>query len=192
MPRCVDATASGAKRARKSKATSADTDSRRPGSRCRSVHRCASVHIRAAMSDILIVRQPVFDRSDSAVGYELRFRPAGDEGDPFARSYLSGSFDVLRSGLPAYVRCTRRQLVARIFDSADPSRWSCSCRLMSVRMPRSSPPSRRPSSVSRAASRESARRRVARRRRCRTAWRETRCAHRRPCAPEWHPRHSPR
>ena len=72
------------------------------------------------MSDILIVRQPVFDRSDSAVGYELRFRPAGDEGDPFARSYLSGSFDVLRSGLPAYVRCTRRQLVDRIFDAADP------------------------------------------------------------------------
>jgi EAL and modified HD-GYP domain-containing signal transduction protein len=44
-----------------------------------------------------------------------------DEGDPFARSYLSGSFDVLRSGLPAYVRCTRRQLIDRIFDAADPS-----------------------------------------------------------------------
>lgn len=73
------------------------------------------------MSDILIVRQPVFDRSDSAVGYELRFRPAGDEGDPFARSYLSGSFDVLRSGLPAYVRCTRRQLLDHIFDAADPN-----------------------------------------------------------------------
>jgi c-di-GMP phosphodiesterase len=73
------------------------------------------------MSDILIVRQPVFDRTDSAVGYELRYRLADEEGDPFARSYLSGSFDVLRSGLPAYVRCTRRQLVDRIFDAADPS-----------------------------------------------------------------------
>jgi c-di-GMP phosphodiesterase len=83
--------------------------------------RCAPVHIQTAMSDILIVRQPVFDRTDSAVGYELRFRPAGEEGDPFARSYLSGSFDVLRSGLPAYVRCTRRQLIDRIFDAADPS-----------------------------------------------------------------------
>jgi EAL and modified HD-GYP domain-containing signal transduction protein len=72
------------------------------------------------MSDILIVRQPVFDRADAAVAYELRFRDAGDGGDPFARSYLSGSFDVLRSGLPAYVRCTRRQLVDRIFDAADP------------------------------------------------------------------------
>lgn len=73
------------------------------------------------MSDILIVRQPVFDRSDSAVGYELRFRASNDEGDPFARSYLSGSFDVLRSGLPAYVRCTRQQLVDKIFDAAEPS-----------------------------------------------------------------------
>ena len=73
------------------------------------------------MSDILIVRQPVFDRTDSAVGYELRFRPVDDEGDPFARSYLSGSFDVLRSGLPAYVRCTRRQLLDHIFDAADTS-----------------------------------------------------------------------
>jgi len=72
------------------------------------------------MSDILIVRQPVFDRSESAVGYELRFRPGADEGDPFARSYLSGSFDVLRSGLPAYVRATRRQLIDRIFHAADP------------------------------------------------------------------------
>jgi len=73
------------------------------------------------MPDILIVRQPIFDRTDSAVGYELRFRADGDEGDPFARSYLSGSFDVLRSGLPAYVRCTRRQLLDRIFDAADPT-----------------------------------------------------------------------
>ena len=59
------------------------------------------------MSDILIARQPAFDRAGSAVGYELRFRPVVDEGDPFARSYVSGSFDVLRSGLRAYVRCTR-------------------------------------------------------------------------------------
>ena len=73
------------------------------------------------MSDTLIVRQPVFDRSDSAVGHELRFRVSNDEGDPFARSYLSGSFDVLRSGLPAYVRCTRQQLLDKIFDSAEPS-----------------------------------------------------------------------
>ena len=72
------------------------------------------------MSDIFIVRQPVFDRSDTAVGYELRFREPSDGSDAFARSYLSGAFDELRSGLPAYVRCTPRHLAERIFESADP------------------------------------------------------------------------
>jgi EAL and modified HD-GYP domain-containing signal transduction protein len=72
------------------------------------------------MSDIFIVRQPVFDSRDAAVGYELRFRDESGEGDPFARSYLSGAFDELRAGLPAYVRCTKRQLTDRIFHSADP------------------------------------------------------------------------
>lgn len=71
------------------------------------------------MSDIFIVRQPVFDRSNTAVGYELRFREPSDGSDAFARSYLSGAFDELRSGLPAYVRCTPRHLAERIFESAD-------------------------------------------------------------------------
>src|SRR5205814_705795 len=71
------------------------------------------------MSDIFIIRQPVFDRADAIVGYELRFREGADGGDPFARSYLSGTFDDLRGGLPAYVRCSRQQLVERLFDTAD-------------------------------------------------------------------------
>lgn len=72
------------------------------------------------MSDIFLVRQPVFDRTDSAVGYELRFKPSDDGSDPFARSYMSGSFEFLRSGLPAWVRATRQQLVERIFDVPEP------------------------------------------------------------------------
>lgn len=73
------------------------------------------------MSDIFLVRQPVFDRADTAVGYELRFRaPEEADGDPFARSYLSGSFEFLRAGLPAYVRATREQLLDRIFDAPEP------------------------------------------------------------------------
>jgi EAL and modified HD-GYP domain-containing signal transduction protein len=72
------------------------------------------------MSDIFIVRQPIFDRNDSPVGYELRFRDTDDGGDAFARSYLSGSFDVLRAGLPAYIRCSRRQLLERLFEATDP------------------------------------------------------------------------
>lgn len=72
------------------------------------------------MSDIFLVRQPVFDRTDSAVGYELRFKPSDDGSDPFARSYMSGSFEFLRSGLPAWVRATRQQLLEKIFDTPDP------------------------------------------------------------------------
>lgn len=71
------------------------------------------------MSDIFLVRQPIFDRSDAAVGYELRFRPPEDGGDPFARSYLSGSFEFLRSGLPAYVQATPQQLRDGIFETPE-------------------------------------------------------------------------
>ncbi|MEO7964740.1 MAG: HDOD domain-containing protein, partial [Gemmatimonadaceae bacterium] len=72
------------------------------------------------MSDIFLVRQPIFDRSDAAVGYELRYRPTDDGGDPFARSYLSGSFEFLRSGLPAYVQADANQLREGIFDTLEP------------------------------------------------------------------------
>ena len=72
------------------------------------------------MSDICLVRQPIFDRTESAIGYELRFRDPNDGSDPLTRSYLSGSFDIFRSGLPAYIRVTRQQLVERIASALDP------------------------------------------------------------------------
>ena len=71
------------------------------------------------MSEIFLVRQPIFDRTDSAVGYELRFRDTGDGSDPFARSYLSGSFEFLRAGLPAYVRASKQSLLDGIFDAPE-------------------------------------------------------------------------
>lgn len=73
------------------------------------------------MSDIFLVRQPIFDRKDTAIGYELRFRDADDGSDPFARSYMSGSFEFLRAGLPAWVRASREQLLGGIFDTLEPS-----------------------------------------------------------------------
>jgi EAL and modified HD-GYP domain-containing signal transduction protein len=72
------------------------------------------------MSDICLARQPVFDRKESAIGYDLRFRDPGDGSDAFARSYLSGSFDIFRSGLPAYIRVTRQQLLDRVVNAPDP------------------------------------------------------------------------
>jgi EAL and modified HD-GYP domain-containing signal transduction protein len=74
-----------------------------------------------AMSDIFVTRQPVFDRADNAVAYELRFRPSDDGSDPFVGSYMNGSFELLRSGLPAWVRATREQLVDGIFDATEAS-----------------------------------------------------------------------
>ena len=72
------------------------------------------------MAEIFLVRQPVFDRADAAVGYELRFRDGADGEDPIARSFISGAFDVVRGGLPAYIRATRGQLVERVFAVPDP------------------------------------------------------------------------
>jgi EAL and modified HD-GYP domain-containing signal transduction protein len=72
------------------------------------------------MSDIYVVRQPIFDRSNKTVGFELRFREDEGDGDPFARAYLSGAIDTMRQGLPAYVRASRRQLLEGIFAITDP------------------------------------------------------------------------
>jgi c-di-GMP phosphodiesterase len=72
------------------------------------------------MSDIYVVRQPIFDRSNNTVGFDLRFREDEHDGDPFARAYLSGALDTLRQGLPAYVRASRRQLLEGIFGITDP------------------------------------------------------------------------
>jgi hypothetical protein len=64
------------------------------------------------MAEIFLVRQPVFDRSDAAMGYELRFRDSDDGGDAFARSYVGGSFDVLRAHFCEELRALRRDTTA--------------------------------------------------------------------------------
>lgn len=66
------------------------------------------------MSDIMIVRQPIFDRADSAMGYEMRFRASDDGGDPLAQSLLSGSLELLSGGLPSWVTVTRAELESRM------------------------------------------------------------------------------
>lgn len=71
------------------------------------------------MPDICVTRQPVFDRTETAVAYELRLRLPGDGSDPLATSVLTGSFDLLRSGLTAWVRVTREQLLADVCSAGD-------------------------------------------------------------------------
>jgi EAL and modified HD-GYP domain-containing signal transduction protein len=69
------------------------------------------------MSDLMVVRQPVFDRADEAIGYEIRFKPLADGGDPLAQSLLSGSLDLLTGGLPAWVSVSREALESRMLDT---------------------------------------------------------------------------
>lgn len=74
----------------------------------------------AAMYDNCIVRQPVFDRNSSLIGYELRFRDTEEGRLALARSVLSGTFDIIRGGMPAFVSCSREQLLSDTFAGADP------------------------------------------------------------------------
>ncbi|GAB1342847.1 EAL and HDOD domain-containing protein [Gemmatimonas sp.] len=71
------------------------------------------------MSDFALVRQPVFGGTGSLIGYEIRFNDADGSGS-FAQSFLSGTFDLVRNRLPAFVSTTREQLLADAFLVAEP------------------------------------------------------------------------
>ena len=71
------------------------------------------------MSEFALVRQPVFGGTGSLIGYEIRFNDAEGAGS-FAQSFLSGTFDLVRNRLPAFVSATREQLVADAFLVAEP------------------------------------------------------------------------
>jgi c-di-GMP phosphodiesterase len=72
------------------------------------------------MSDFSLVRQPMFGTTGSLLGYEIRFREAEDGDGGFAENFLSGTFDLVRNRMPAFVACTRAQLVDDVFHLAAP------------------------------------------------------------------------
>ncbi|MEO7996287.1 MAG: HDOD domain-containing protein, partial [Gemmatimonadaceae bacterium] len=67
-----------------------------------------------------IVRQPVFDRNSALIGYELRFRDTEEGRQALAQSVVSGTFDIVRGGMPAFVPCGREQLLSDTFAAVDP------------------------------------------------------------------------
>jgi c-di-GMP phosphodiesterase len=67
------------------------------------------------MSDICLVRQPVFGKTGSLIGYEIRFNDVDEGQQAFSRAFLSGSFDLVRNKMPAFVRATREQLLEDAF-----------------------------------------------------------------------------
>ena len=73
------------------------------------------------MYDNCIVRQPLFDRDNSLLGYELRFRDTDEGRTALAQSVLSGTFDIIRGGMPAFVACSRDQLLSDTFAALEPS-----------------------------------------------------------------------
>ncbi len=72
------------------------------------------------MSEICLVRQPVFGSKGALIGYEIRFREREDGADGFSQSLLSGTFDIVRNQMPAFVAGSRSQLVADAFQVASP------------------------------------------------------------------------
>jgi EAL and modified HD-GYP domain-containing signal transduction protein len=72
------------------------------------------------MSDFCLVRQPVFGSTGSLIGYEVRFNDADDGQHGFAQSFLSGTFDLVRNRLPAFVPASREQLIEDAFLAAEP------------------------------------------------------------------------
>ncbi|MEQ1691252.1 MAG: HDOD domain-containing protein [Gemmatimonas sp.] len=73
------------------------------------------------MSDFCLVRQPVFGTSGALVGYEIRFRDLDDGQHAFVQSFLTGTFDLVRGNQPAFVGCTRTQLLENAFQVVDPA-----------------------------------------------------------------------
>ncbi|WP_396207473.1 EAL and HDOD domain-containing protein [Gemmatimonas sp.] len=71
------------------------------------------------MSDFALVRQPVFGGTGSLIGYDIRFSSVDGPGS-FAQSFLSGTFDLVRNRLPAFVSTTREQFIADAYLVAEP------------------------------------------------------------------------
>lgn len=72
------------------------------------------------MTDFCLVRQPVFAAKGNLLGYEIRFCDSDDGRHAFVQSFLSGTFDMVRGQFPAFLACTRAQLVDNAFQVIDP------------------------------------------------------------------------
>jgi EAL and modified HD-GYP domain-containing signal transduction protein len=76
---------------------------------------------RPAMSDVCMVRQPVFSKDGSLLSYEIRFRDTPDGFAAFLESLRQGTFDSMRKGLPAFVPLTPAQFLGEVLAIADPT-----------------------------------------------------------------------
>jgi EAL and modified HD-GYP domain-containing signal transduction protein len=73
------------------------------------------------MTAYCLVRQPLFGASGRLIGYEIRFRDDDGTADAFSRAVVSGTYDLVRGPHPAFVACTREQLLGNVFHATDPA-----------------------------------------------------------------------
>lgn len=73
------------------------------------------------MSDLCVVRQPVFSTTGELIGYEIRFRDTPEGREAFAKSFVTGGFDAIRAEHRAFVPCSRGQFLTQIIELADPA-----------------------------------------------------------------------
>jgi EAL and modified HD-GYP domain-containing signal transduction protein len=72
------------------------------------------------MHDYCLVRQPIFAAKGNLLGYEIRFRDTEDGRHAFTQSFLTGTFDMVRGQHPAFLACSREQLLENAFQIIDP------------------------------------------------------------------------
>lgn len=72
------------------------------------------------MHDYCLVRQPIFAAKGNLLGYEIRFRDTEDGRHAFTQSFLTGTFDMVRGQFPAFLACSREQLLENAFQIIDP------------------------------------------------------------------------
>ena len=72
------------------------------------------------MSDVCMVRQPVFSRDGDLISYEIRFRDTPEGFSAFVESLRSGTFDTMRKELPAFVPLAPDQFLREVLQLANP------------------------------------------------------------------------
>ena len=72
------------------------------------------------MHDYCLVRQPIFAAKGNLLGYEIRFRDSEDGRHAFTQSFLTGTFDMVRGQYPAFLACSREQLLENAYQIVDP------------------------------------------------------------------------
>jgi len=73
------------------------------------------------MPDPCLVRQPLFGVSGTLLGYDIRFKEFDVDAPALVQSVLNGTLDVVRGNLPAFVACSRSQLIDGSVDLIDTS-----------------------------------------------------------------------